>query len=84
MSQVIPDTTLRVWKVLEGFLLRYYRLLSNRSEVVKLAVGLQQENEELKQLVDQYLRAAVNQHLIVPPTHVIRVVSEPTPTLPPP
>merc|ERR1712144_171092 len=42
------------------------------------AVGMQKQNEELKQLLDQYLGSKVNEDLQVPPTHVIRVVSTAT------
>ena len=34
---------------------------------------LNQQNEELKTLLNQYLQAGVNQELQVPPTQVIRL-----------
>merc|ERR1719454_1426670 len=75
MGHVIPDMNFRVWKALEIFLKRYYELLKQRSKAIDEAVGMQKQNEELKQLLDQYLGSKVNEELQVPPTHVIRVVS---------
>jgi len=75
MGHVIPDMNFRVWKALEIFLKKYYDLLQKRSKAIDSAVGLQKQNEELKQLLDQYLGSKVNEELQVPPTHVIRVVS---------
>mmetsp|Transcript_42001 Transcript_42001/g.121784 ORF Transcript_42001/g.121784 Transcript_42001/m.121784 type:complete len:669 (-) Transcript_42001:51-2057(-) len=74
-AHVIPDMTLRVWRALESFLKKYYELLQKRSKAIDNAVSLQKQNEELKQLLDQYLGSKVNEELQVPPTHVIRVVS---------
>merc|ERR1719473_745735 len=75
MGHVIPDMNFRVWKALEVFLKKYYDLLQKRSKAIDSAVSLQKQNEELKQLLDQYLGSKVNEELQVPPTHVIRVVS---------
>jgi dynein regulatory complex protein 1 len=75
MGHVIPDMNFRVWKALDAFLKKYYDLLQQRSKAIDSAVGMQKQNEELKQLLDQYLGSKVNEDLQVPPTHVIRVVS---------
>jgi len=75
MGHVIPDMNFRVWRALDVFLKKYYELLQKRSKAIDSAVGLQKQNEELKQLLDQYLGSKVNEELQVPPTHVIRVVS---------
>merc|ERR1711865_1084428 len=75
MGHVIPDMNFRIWRALELFLKKYYDLLLKRSKAIDSAVGLQKQNEELKQLLDQYLGSKVNEELQVPPTHVIRVVS---------
>jgi dynein regulatory complex protein 1 len=75
MGHVIPDMNFRVWQALDIFLKKYYELLQKRSKAIDSAVGLQKQNEELKQLLDQYLGSKVNEELQVPPTHVIRVVS---------
>merc|ERR1712046_194654 len=75
MGHVIPDMNFRVWKALDAFLKQYYELLQRRSKAIDGAVNMQKQNEELKQLLDQYLGSKVNEELQVPPTHVIRVVS---------
>lgn len=77
MGHVIPDMNFRVWKALDAFLRKYYELLQRRSKAIDAAVNMQKQNEELKQLLDQYLGSKVNEELQVPPTHVIRVVSAP-------
>merc|ERR1712187_318313 len=57
-GHVIPDMNFRVWRALDVALKRYYKLLQDRSKCIDSAVGMQKQNEELKE----------------PPTHVIRVV----------
>lgn len=74
-AHVITDMNFRVWKALDVFLKKYYDLLQRRSKAIDGAVAMQKQNEELKQLLDQYLGSKVNEELVVPPTHVIRVVS---------
>jgi len=73
-GHVIPDMNFRVWRALDVALRRYYSLLQVRSKAIDGAVNMQKQNEELKQLLDQYLGSKVNEELQVPPTHVIRVV----------
>jgi len=73
-GHVIPDMNFRVWRALDVALRRYYALLQTRSKAIDGAVNMQKQNEELKQLLDQYLGSKVNEELQVPPTHVIRVV----------
>jgi dynein regulatory complex protein 1 len=73
-GHVIPDMNFRVWRALDVALRRYYSLLQVRSKAIDSAVNMQKQNEELKQLLDQYLGSKVNEELQVPPTHVIRVV----------
>merc|ERR1719410_1462625 len=75
MGHVIPDMNYRVWKALDAFLRRYYDLLQKRAKAIDSAVNMQKQNEELKQLLDEYLGSKVNEELQVPPTHVIRVVA---------
>jgi len=75
MGHVIPDMNFRVWRALDAFGKKYYDLLQKRSKSIDGAVSMQKQNEELKQLLDQYLGSKVNEELQVPPTHVIRVVS---------
>merc|ERR1719161_2361689 len=78
MGHVIPDMNFRVWKALDLFLKKYYESLQARAKSIDGAVNMQKQNEELKQLLDQYLGSKVNEELQVPPTHVIRVASTAT------
>merc|ERR1711896_50087 len=75
MGHVIPDMNFRVWKALDLFLQKYYESLQQRAKSIDAAVNMQKQNEELKQLLDQYLGSKVNEELQVPPTHVIRVAA---------
>merc|ERR1711985_209568 len=75
MGHVIPDMNFRVWRALDLFLQKYYDSLQVRAKSIDAAVNMQKQNEELKQLLDQYLGSKVNEELQVPPTHVIRVAS---------
>jgi dynein regulatory complex protein 1 len=75
MGHVVPDMNFRVWKALDLFLQKYYESLGSRAKSIESAVNMQKQNEELKQLLDQYLGSKVNEELQVPPTHVIRVAS---------
>merc|ERR1711937_1111155 len=75
MGHVVPDMNFRVWKALDLFLKKYFESLGARAKSIDSAVNMQKQNEELKQLLDQYLGSKVNEELQVPPTHVIRVVS---------
>eukprot|EP00746_Dinoflagellata_sp_MGD_P161331 gnl/MRDRNA2_/MRDRNA2_88425_c0_seq1.p1 gnl/MRDRNA2_/MRDRNA2_88425_c0~~gnl/MRDRNA2_/MRDRNA2_88425_c0_seq1.p1 ORF type:complete len:684 (+),score=248.70 gnl/MRDRNA2_/MRDRNA2_88425_c0_seq1:133-2184(+) len=78
MGHVVPDMNFRVWKALDLFLQKYYESLGSRAKSIDAAVNMQKQNEELKQLLDQYLGSKVNEELQVPPTHVIRVASTTT------
>jgi len=75
MAFALPETTVRVWKALEKQMGKYLKMLHFRSQLVDDAVDLQKQNEELKQLLDQYLGSKVNEELQIPPTHVIRVAT---------
>jgi dynein regulatory complex protein 1 len=78
MGHVVPDMNFRVWKALDLFLKKYFESLGARAKSIDAAVNMQKQNEELKQLLDQYLGSKVNEELQVPPTHVIRVASATT------
>ena len=48
-------------------------MLVDRQNLIEETGLLNQQNEELKTLLNQYLQAGVNQELQVPPTQVIRL-----------
>jgi dynein regulatory complex protein 1 len=62
-----------VWQQLDRALSSYYDTLNKRQNLIEETGLLNQQNEELKTLLNQYLQAGVNQELQVPPTQVIRL-----------
>eukprot|EP00736_Rhodelphis_marinus_P014422 Rmarinus@m.9693 len=75
MAHVISDKTFRVWKSLDQSLHKYNVELRERQKEVNSVAGLRRQNHELKQLLNQYLTAKVNDELHVPPAEVIRFES---------
>ena len=73
MTKILSDQKLSVWKALDKSLGDYYNLLVDRQNLIEETGLLNQQNEELKTLLNQYLQAGVNQELQVPPTQVIRL-----------
>lgn len=73
MSNVISDKTYRVWNALDRAMQKYHQLLTNRGTLIGEVGDLQQQNDELKALLNQYLSSKINEDLHVPPTQVIRL-----------
>ena len=73
MTSVLDDKKLSTWKALDKALTKYYALLVDRQNLIEETGLLNQQNEELKTLLNQYLQAGVNHELHVPPTQVIRL-----------
>ena len=73
MTKILTDQKLSVWRALDKALTKYYQLLVDRQNLIEETGLLNQQNEELKTLLNQYLQAGVNQELQVPPTQVIRL-----------
>ena len=73
MTKILSDQKLSVWMALDKALGEYYTLLVDRQNLIEETGLLNQQNEELKTLLNQYLQAGVNQELQVPPTQVIRL-----------
>ena len=73
MTKVLSDKNHAVWRALDKALTKYYALLVDRQNLIEETGLLNQQNEELKTLLNQYLQAGVNHDLQVPPTQVIRL-----------
>lgn len=73
MASIISDKTFRVWNALEKALQKYNALVSARSSTIDEVAELQQQNGELKALLNQYLSSRINEDLHVPPTQVIQL-----------
>ncbi|CAM4529631.1 dynein regulatory complex protein 1 [Caretta caretta] len=75
LAHVIPESKLKVWDALEAALEKYHYVLSQRSKLLTDLDGLQQQNTELHMLLHQYLTSKVNQELLIPPTHVVELMT---------
>lgn len=73
MTKVLSDKGHALWRALDKALTKYYALLVERQNLIEETGLLNQQNEELKTLLNQYLQAGVNHDLQVPPTQVIRL-----------
>ncbi len=69
MTQVLPERTFRVWKVLDKSFTKYYDLLLGRQKLIDETGDLHTQNEELKSLLSQYIQ--INHELIIPPTRLM-------------
>lgn len=73
LTTILSEQKLSVWRALDKSITKYYGLLVERKDLIEQTGLLNQQNEELKTLLNQYLQAGVNQELQVPPTQVIRL-----------
>jgi len=71
LQSVFPKNNQKIWALLEKYLVKYNKVLESRKrEAVKIAT-LQNENSELRQLLQQYLSSDANKELIIPPSLII-------------
>lgn len=70
-TKVLPEETFRIWNVLDKALYNYYKLLQERQKAIDETSRLHDENEEYKNLLNQYLQ--INHELIIPPTEMIKI-----------
>jgi len=71
LTHVLPDHTFRIWGVLDKSLSKYHDLLLERQKVIEQTGDLHNQNEELKNLLNQYFQ--INHELIIPPTKMIQL-----------
>jgi dynein regulatory complex protein 1 len=50
---------------------KYHEILSQRFQTSQKISAMEQQNNELKQLLRQYMSARVNEELQVPPTQIM-------------
>ena len=62
MSKVLPNERLKMWNVLDKISTQYYRLLLDRQKDIEETTQLHTQNDELKNLLNQYLK--VNHNLL--------------------
>jgi len=73
MTNIIPDRHTRIWQTLEGAMVDYNGILKERESMIHEVSNLQNENKELRALLDQYINSQINEELHIPPTHVIQM-----------
>ena len=71
MANVISDKTFRVWVALHKQLEKYHGILQARESSLRDLQSFQQQNRELRALLNQYLASRINEELQIPPVHVI-------------
>ncbi|KAF5832552.1 sperm tail C-terminal domain-containing protein [Dunaliella salina] len=71
MAHVISDKGARVWRALDKQLQRYHGLLQTRANNLADVDSLQNQNDELRALLNQYLGSRINEELEIPPTQII-------------
>ena len=73
MSNVISPSSWSTWSHLESSLKAYNALLESRASGIKNVNDLTEQNQNLKELLNQYLGSRINEELIVPPTDTIKL-----------
>lgn len=58
LTQVLPEQTFHIWRVLEKSQSRYYKLLLDRQKLIEETGELHSQHQELKGLLRQYLQVA--------------------------
>ena len=76
LKNVVSEPAQAAWKALEGQMQRYNEMLRDRAEAVGDIERLNEQNAQLKRLLNQYLSAPVAEALIVPPHMTIRLDEE--------
>jgi dynein regulatory complex protein 1 len=73
MANVISASNWGTWKHLEDSLKSYNGLLESRATGIHNVNDLSEQNQKLKELLNQYLGSRINEELIVPPTDTIKL-----------
>lgn len=71
LSQGLPSSHEKIWDALIDGLDKYHTVLSQRSKLIEETDKLQNQNGELRMLLQQYIGSRVNQDLQIPPTRTI-------------
>ncbi|KAJ3238887.1 hypothetical protein HDU78_003297 [Chytriomyces hyalinus] len=71
MANVIDDKSYRIWTAVYAAMKKYNSLLTERYQLTEDIESVHSQNEELKNLLRQYMSAKVNDELEVPPTQIM-------------
>ena len=66
MAQTIPDSRYKVWGALERGLEKYGESLAKRETLITETELIRKQNNELRDLLNQYLQQKINEELLVP------------------
>ena len=71
LTNTVPERTVRVWQALESSLQQYVSVLSDRAKAQADVDRYEEENAQLRGLLEQYLASDVNKELQVPPSQTM-------------
>ncbi|KPI89358.1 hypothetical protein ABL78_1484 [Leptomonas seymouri] len=75
MAATVSKDHLQVWDALEDGLSQYLAQLQQRKQLISETDTLRAQNEELRGLLQQYVKSDINYHLHVPPRLFAHVMS---------
>ena len=71
LATILPNSHELKWDALLEGLQKYHGVLAQRAKLIEDTDKLQNQNSELRMLLQQYIGSRVNQDLQIPPTHTI-------------
>ena len=72
LSRVVSEESRQVWEALGTWLVKYNGVLREREVALRETGELSRQNEELRELLDSYTTAKINEELQIPPTATLR------------
>ncbi|XP_026146662.1 dynein regulatory complex protein 1-like isoform X1 [Carassius auratus] len=70
IANVIPESKLRLWSVLDSALNKYHTVLTERAKLLAETQNVQQQNTELRQLLHLYTTSKASAELEMQPTRM--------------
>mmetsp|Transcript_11619 Transcript_11619/g.17184 ORF Transcript_11619/g.17184 Transcript_11619/m.17184 type:complete len:713 (+) Transcript_11619:59-2197(+) len=67
MEDIIPPRKMGLWKALEGAQQKYAGALKDREKLIEETEMIRMQNNELRDLLNQYMSQKINEELFVPP-----------------
>ena len=71
LQQIFPKNKTKIWQSLQEYLIKYNKILQERKNQATKIIHLQTENDQLRNLLQQYLSSDANKELIIPPSLII-------------
>lgn len=71
MTKVIENKNYRTWNAVYSGMEKYHQVLSERWQLTQEIESIDRQNNELRQLLRQYMSAPVNDDLQIPPTQIM-------------